>query len=50
MGKALTMANDTSSNNIEYARQTYEGFMGLLKTGSIIAALVTVFVVVLIAS
>lgn len=44
------MANDTSSNNIEYARQTYEGFMGLLKTGSIIAALVTVFVVVLIAS
>ncbi|WP_033925271.1 aa3-type cytochrome c oxidase subunit IV [Sphingomonas sp. 35-24ZXX] len=44
------MANDTSSNNIEYARQTYEGFMGLLKTGSIIAALVTAFVVVLIAS
>ncbi len=50
MGKALTMANDTSSNNIEYARQTYDGFMGLLKTGSIIAALVTAFVVVLIAS
>ncbi len=44
------MANDTSSNNIEYARQTYDGFMGLLKTGSIIAALVTAFVVVLIAS
>lgn len=44
------MANDTSSNNIEYARQTYEGFMGLLKTGSIIAALVTAFVVILIAS
>ncbi|WAC24330.1 aa3-type cytochrome c oxidase subunit IV [Blastomonas sp. SL216] len=43
------MANDTS-NNIEYARQTYEGFMGLLKTGTIVASLVTVFVVVLIAS
>lgn len=44
------MANDASSNNIEAARQTYEGFMGWMKTGTIIAALVTVFVVVLIAS
>lgn len=43
------MANDTS-NNIEYAKQTYEGFMGLLKIGTIVAALVTAFVVVLIAS
>jgi hypothetical protein len=50
MGKALIMANDTSTNNIESARQTYEGFMGWMKTGSIIAALVTAFVVVLIAS
>ena len=49
-GKALTMANDASSNDIESARQTYEGFMGWMKTGTIIAALVTVFVVVLIAS
>ncbi|AOF99904.1 MULTISPECIES: aa3-type cytochrome c oxidase subunit IV [Blastomonas] len=44
------MANDMSSNNIETARQTYEGFMGWMKTGTIIAALVTAFVVVLIAS
>lgn len=43
------MANDTS-NNIDYAKQTYQGFMGLLKTGTIVAALVTAFVVVLIAS
>lgn len=50
MGKALTMANDMSNNNIESARQTYEGFMGWMKTGTIIAALVTAFVVVLIAS
>lgn len=50
MGKALTMANDTSGNNIENAQQTYDGFMGLLKTGTIVAALVTAFVVVLIAS
>ena len=49
-GKALTMANDSSSDNIEYARQTYEGFMGWMKTGTIISALVTAFVVVLIAS
>lgn len=44
------MANDMSSNHIETARQTYEGFMGWMKTGTIIAALVTVFVVALIAS
>ena len=50
MGKPLTMANDTSGNDIEYARQTYEGFMGWMKSGTIIAALVTIFVVVLIAS
>lgn len=44
------MANDMSSNNIDSARQTYAGFMGWMKTGSIIAALVTAFVVLLIAS
>ncbi|WP_373486402.1 aa3-type cytochrome c oxidase subunit IV [Blastomonas sp.] len=44
------MANDTSDGNIESARQTYAGFMGWMKTGTIIAALVTAFVVVLIAS
>lgn len=50
MEKALIMANDPSTNTIESARQTYAGFMGWMKTGSIIAALVTAFVVVLIAS
>lgn len=50
MEKALIMANDSSTDNIEYARQTYEGFMGWMKTGTIISALVAAFVVVLIAS
>ncbi len=44
------MANDASGNQMETARQTYDGFMGWIKTGAIIAALVTAFVVFLIAS
>jgi len=43
-------SSDAPHKDIAEARQTYEGFTSLLKTATIIAAAVTAFVVLLIAS
>jgi hypothetical protein len=38
-----------SGNDMKAANSTYEGFIGLVKWGSVVTALVTIFVVALIA-
>lgn len=40
----------TSGNDIEYARKTYSAFTGLVKWGTIAAAIVAIIVVLIIAS
>ncbi|MEO1045204.1 MAG: aa3-type cytochrome c oxidase subunit IV [Pseudomonadota bacterium] len=40
----------TSGNNIEDARKTYSAFTGLVKWGTIVTAVVTCIVVLIIAS
>ena len=39
-----------SGNDMKAANETYEGFIGMLKWGSIAVAIVTIFVVGLISS
>lgn len=38
-----------SGNDMKAANSTYEGFIGLVKWGSVVTALVTIFVIALIA-
>ncbi|WOE74207.1 aa3-type cytochrome c oxidase subunit IV [Alterisphingorhabdus coralli] len=44
------MPDMTSGNDMEFANKTYEGFTSFVKWGTIVSAIVTIFVVMLIAS
>ncbi|MEM1131508.1 MAG: aa3-type cytochrome c oxidase subunit IV [Pseudomonadota bacterium] len=40
----------TSENDMDYARKTYSGFTGFVKWGTIVSAIVTAIVVMIVAS